>query len=358
MCIRDFEEFVSLNTYFLSPSLLHEYLFGEPFKPEPEKTINHPIDEKFLFAIRECYKNNDIKHLENILEENDIWLDILIRLSGFSYELLGRLLLLLDEKSKSGEIIDDKLNTLINLCRKKRKRLPGDSQNIKKYFEDCKKLISFIISYASFGKLSQYLKKAIKKSNLWNYQLSEISLRFEQPIESLNKFLSTSDGQEKLILECLNRFYNLVSRGEQKAYEGYNYEDILVKYLRCHGIQAEGTTPENKKAKDSNNKDKCRNWDIYIPSKSQPKIVIECMYNVTTSSGQTNKCKAIVECLPKLKEKNISVLVLMDGAGWIARGSDTKKLLKEKDICVFTFNKNSLKGGINFISSLLNSHSR
>ena len=174
-------------------------------------------------------------------------------------------------------------------------------------------------------------------------------MRFEHPIKELNTLLFAADGQEELILGCLNRFYKLVSRGELKAHEGYSYEDILVKYLHCCGIGAERKTPENKKTKNSRKKDQCRKWDVYIPSKSAPKVVIECMYNVTTSSGQTTKHDRVLNCSTDLQEKGISVFVLMDGAGWIVRASDAKKYLEEENICVFTFHRESLKKLVKFV---------
>ena len=153
--------------------------------------------------------------------------------------------------------------------------------------------------------------------------------------------------KEELVIKYLQELYKLVSRGEQKAFEGYGYEGVLLKYLSSYGIVAEGTSPEKEEPPEMKNL--CRNWDIYIPNKSQPFIVIECMYNVTTSSGQTNKRRAILKCLPELRKKGICVFVLMDGAGWIARKSDARKILEEKDICTFTFNKDSLEAMKNLI---------
>jgi hypothetical protein len=334
LCIKDFEVFVGLNTYFLSPPVLHEYLFGKSFDFQ---SSNNVIDINFLQKIRNC---QSAEQLENILRHNPIWLDILIRLTVSSYESLGRLLLLLDEKYKEKRITNKALNEKIRLCLGKGKQLPKDSQGIKNNFEKCKALISFLVSKAFFMNLSEFLRQAVSdSSDLWRYLLEEITLRFEQPMEGFKILLSASKNREEPIIRYLQELYKLVSRGEQKAFEGYGYENVLLEYFSAHGIMAEGTSSEKEKTPE----DLCRNWDIYIPNKFQPRIVIECMYNVTTSSGQTNKCKAILECLPRLNKKGIRVFVLMDGAGWIARKSDAKKLIEEEKICVFTFNKSNLE---------------
>jgi len=340
VCIKDFETFVSLNTYFLSPPILHRYLLEEFLDSQ---NLNNIIDINFLHKIRSC---QSAEQLEDILEHNPVWLDILIRLTASSYESLGRLLILLDEKYKSGKIINNKLNELIKSCIGKGRQLPKDSQGIKKKFEKCKALISLLVSKAFFRNLSEFLRQAVSdSSDLWRYLLKEITLRFEQPMEGFKILLSASKNREKLIIQYLEELYKLVSRGEQKAFEGYGYENILLKYFSAHGIKAEGTSSEGEEPLE----DLCRNWDLYIPNKSQPKIVVECMYNVTTSSAQTNKCETILKCLPKLNKKGIHVFVLMDGAGWIARKSDAKKLLEKENVCVFTFNKDCLKTITDFI---------
>jgi len=340
VCIKDFKRFVNLNTYFLSPPILYRYLFG---KFPGSQNLSNIIDTNFLHKIRNCQSP---EQLEDILRHNPIWLDVLIRLTISSYESLGRLLILLNEKYKSEKIIKAELNKLIKSCKGKRKQLPKDSQDIKNNFEKCKALISFLVSKAFFKSLTKFLKQAVSdSSDLWEYLLKEITLRFEQPMEGFKILLSASKNREEPIIQYLRELYKLVSRGEQKAFEGYGYESVLLEYLSAHGIKAEGTSSEREEPVE----DLCRNWDIYIPNKSKPKIVVECMYNVTTSSGQTNKCKAILECLPKLNKKGIRVFVLMDGAGWIARKSDAKKLLEEENICVFTFNKDCLKNITNFM---------
>jgi len=343
-CIRDFKTFVSLNTFFLSPTTLYKYLFGKTSSFSSSATT--VVDASFLTKIRAC---NSPKELEGLLNDNPTWLDILIKLT-ISYETLGRLFSLLNYELE--RIANNELKEAIIPCLKSRKKqLPETSKDIKDKFENCKGLISLLMSKAFFGELSEFLKQAIDdSSSLWRYLLEEIFLRFEQPIEGFKILLKAAEGKEEVILQYLNELYKKASRGEQKVLEGYDYEAVLLEYLLNCGIEAERISSEEEIPKDL-----CRNWDIYIPNKSQPKFVIECMYNVTTSSGQTNKCKAILECLPKLKKKSIGVLVLMDGAGWIARGSDAKKLLKEKDLCVFTFNKDSLEGALNFIGSFLKS---
>ena len=93
-----------------------------------------------------------------------------------------------------------------------------------------------------------------------------------------------------------------------------------------------------------------RNWDVYVPDKEKPKILIEVMYMITTASGMTNKRKVVLEEGKKYLGK---VFVLMDGIGWMARWSDAKKLKDAPPIYVFSFHKDSIQEMIERIKKLM-----
>ena len=86
-----------------------------------------------------------------------------------------------------------------------------------------------------------------------------------------------------------------------------------------------------------------RTMDFIIPNKQNPKIIIECSFLVTTSSGQGDKSKT---------EKNIQNLItkyyptakffgFVDGIGWYVRKGDLKRMISAYDD-VFTFHKDEI----------------
>jgi len=279
---------------------------------------------------------------------------MVIRFTIASYESLGRLFIYLTKKYNDNKIINDDLKEQIEACKNKARGLPSDSQSIKKKFTQCKELIAYIISLMYFEELSNFFRNNIENGDIFDSILDELKVRYEEPCMGFKKLLELAENfiEKDVYLNDLAIYlyhsYNLVSKGETKAYEGYSYEKILLDYLQENGITAEGTlSSENNNEGTEGSPDLCRNWDIYIPNKNNPTTVIEIMYNVTTSSGMTNKVKAINECAEK--HPDLKIFVLMDGAGWIARSSDAKKLIDNDKICVFTFDKNSLQKIINLL---------
>ncbi len=79
---------------------------------------------------------------------------------------------------------------------------------------------------------------------------------------------------------------------------------------------------------------------IAIPSASQPRIVIDITYGITTSSTQTKyaeRAEAVASKIRTLNEgkqdrKKSIFINVVDGAGWVARQSDLNKLERCSDI--------------------------
>jgi hypothetical protein len=88
------------------------------------------------------------------------------------------------------------------------------------------------------------------------------------------------------------------------------------------------------------------NIDLIYPSKSNPKICIECTYQLTTASGQTKKIDSnnqlykALKNYSKEKRHEITFINFIDGAGWIARGlSDLKRFYEN---CDYIINYNTI----------------
>ncbi|MCS7087822.1 MAG: hypothetical protein NZL91_03895 [Thermoflexales bacterium] len=82
------------------------------------------------------------------------------------------------------------------------------------------------------------------------------------------------------------------------------------------------------------------NVDFAIPSLSDPKILIMCSFQETTSSGQSTKARDMLTAYNRLREANSRdrtsrVFVnFADGGGWLARKQDYKRLVENCDYFV------------------------
>ena len=87
-----------------------------------------------------------------------------------------------------------------------------------------------------------------------------------------------------------------------------------------------------------------RTMDFIVPNKKNPKIIIECSFLVTTSSGQGDKSKTegtikklITKYYPKAK-----FIGFVDGIGWYVRKADLMRMVSAYDD-VFTFHKEEIE---------------
>jgi len=84
--------------------------------------------------------------------------------------------------------------------------------------------------------------------------------------------------------------------------------------------------------------------DFIIPNKKSPKMIIECSYVVTTSSGMGDKAKTeqrVAERIKKHYPKSLFV-GFVDGIGWYVRRGDLERMVKTYDF-VFTFRKDEVE---------------
>lgn len=92
-----------------------------------------------------------------------------------------------------------------------------------------------------------------------------------------------------------------------------------------------------------------RNIDFIIPSKENPKVLIEVSYMVTTGSGQTTKQRDERDTFLTIEKYNddndtdIKFVSFIDGAGWLGRQKDLKKLFKHCHYAINLHNINDLK---------------
>lgn len=70
-----------------------------------------------------------------------------------------------------------------------------------------------------------------------------------------------------------------------------------------------------------------------IPDANNPKIVIDCSYNITTSSTQSKYAEKIKDTRKQIKDHGRTVLIVnvLEGAGWVGRQSDFKTIYENSD---------------------------
>lgn len=87
-----------------------------------------------------------------------------------------------------------------------------------------------------------------------------------------------------------------------------------------------------------------RTMDFIIPSKKNPRIIVESSFLVTTSSGQGDKSKAEISIDLLIKEHypKAKFIGFIDGIGWYVRKGDLKRMVAAYED-VFTFHKEEMK---------------
>lgn len=75
------------------------------------------------------------------------------------------------------------------------------------------------------------------------------------------------------------------------------------------------------------------NYSFIIPDNKRPKILINCSYNITTSSTQSRFSDSVFRTKEKIKKSGNKILTVnvLEGAGWIGRQSDLKTIYENSD---------------------------
>lgn len=90
--------------------------------------------------------------------------------------------------------------------------------------------------------------------------------------------------------------------------------------------------------------DEKRTLDFIVPDKTNPKLIIECSFVSTTSSGQGDKSKTEINLRRLLQTHypNAKFIGFIDGIGWYVRKQDLKRMVTAYDE-VFTFHDEELR---------------
>lgn len=357
------QEYISKNTFLLTPSLVREYLIKSGVIKDTQESSDESSNntdellklkgnlENFLVFLHS--KPSQSEFLSQFTNNID-FIDFFVTLALESYEVLCRILILLNKHYKENKIKDNKLMEFIAQVIKetRKKSLPETSIALKNKLKKDKSirlLVAYILYKAFSEDFGKYYAENISNGELHEPLAKSLTAFCERvsTIEALAELLQKYPEGKSSILDVLLLMYLSKSKGMKKAIEGIEYEKVLKEVLDYYKIPHE--LEEDEEDEVNEGASTTRKWDLYIPNKSSPQIVIEVMYMITTSSGMTNKRKVIIRESTSTDRK---IFVLMDGAGWIARWSDAKKIL-QADVYTFTFHKDSLTEAIEKIKELI-----
>ena len=154
--------------------------------------------------------------------------------------------------------------------------------------------------------------------------------------------------------EMLDTLVRYKEKGPHAARSDNNPETVIGRVIKaCSLTFDQGDLPELAAAAPRGK----RSMDFIIPDRRAPKLVVECSYLATTSSGQGDKAKTerSIRDLIKRHYPGCMFVGFVDGIGWTVRASDLARMVDAFDD-VFTLHAdelarfaellNTIKGGM------------
>ena len=277
------------------------------------------ISEGYIAVLK-----NLLSHLKDTIEEQGLsvktiseWLitdknglQALLTLTGISRETFLRLVSFVRIKN------DPDINILVN-----RKDWPPENREFTEWNQD--RLTTLLFSNEKFreGIVSLFFYGATKESISTNLPLFEYYKLTKEKFEF----------SVKALIDTIVRYKY---KGSYAADKRNNPENLIIEVLERLNVPYEkGKIP---------NVD--RQMDFLIPSRANPKIIIESSYVVTTSSGQGDKAKTEQGVYEKIKKHYPDSLFIgfLDGLGWLVRRGDLRRMTLAYDD-VFTFRNDELE---------------
>jgi hypothetical protein len=295
------------------------FYFSNPEFEEKYEAYLNSLNETLL-VLKNKVETEGLRkaHIENLLLEKVNGLRALLALTGFSNESLKRLISVI-------RVVDNpELNALV--CKDKWHR-PMPSEEITEWSDE--KIASMIKSNEYFrkglvniffeGSTVPFLANAVPLFELKKLSISK--LRFEIPA----------------MIDTLIRYKEKGSR----AGMGFNNPETLIAAI-LSDLKLSYESGDLGELID-NAPDKKRTMDFIIPSKKDPRVIVESSFLVTTSSGQGDKSKTeiSIDSLIKNHYPKAKFIGFVDGIGWYVRKGDLKRMVGAY-VDVFTFHKDEL----------------
>jgi len=309
---QKFSTVISKNTF---------YFYNREFEESYEGYVNS-IKETLLVLKNQIQNTGCRKELfEDLIYKKENGLRALLALTGFSNESLKRLITFI-------RIVDDpELNVLIHKEKWITEAEINNKENIKEWpdnkiqkkIRESKYFRKGLVNIFFEGSTIPILSKALPLFELKKLSISKLNFEIDALIDTLIRY------KEK---------------GSYSGKKENNPEVVIENILDEMGI---GYETGDLSELIENAPDTKRTMDFIIPSKRSPKIIIECSYLVTTSSGQGDKSKTeiSIDSLIKGHYPKAHFLGFVDGIGWYVRKDDLKRMVAAYED-VFTFHQEEL----------------
>jgi len=236
------------------------YFFNPSFEERYEGELS-ALSQTLMVLKNEIDNQGFKKELfENFLAEKDIALKALLTLTGFSNESLKRLITL-------SRIVD---NPELDSILYKKHWSTDHAQDIKEWSDP---------KIAKLIRENAYFRKGIV--NLFFEGATILFLRERLPLFELKKLnLAKLSFETHALVDTIVRYK---AKGSSSGKADNNSELVIKELLASIDIPFEsGDLPHFFQSEN----DKKRTMDFIIPDKQDPKIIIECSFVVTTSSGK------------------------------------------------------------------------
>jgi len=298
------------------------YFYNREFEEAYEGYVNS-IKETLL-VLKNQIQNTGLKKelFEDLIYKKENGLRALLALTGFSNESLKRLITFM-------RIVDDpELNALVYKEKWITEAEIADRENIKEWSDnkiqkkirENKFFRKGLINIFFEGSTIPILSNALPLFELKKLSISKLNFEIDALIDTLIRY------KEK---------------GSYSGKKENNPETVIENILDEIGI---GFEKGDLSELISNAPDTKRTMDFIIPDKKNPRIIIECSYLVTTSSGQGDKSKTEISIDRLIKEHypEARFLGFVDGIGWYVRKNDLKRMVVAYED-VFTFHKEEIE---------------
>ena len=295
------------------------YFKNIEFEEEHEAYISSLAQN--LFLLKNKIEREGIKEeifVEHLMTTEE-GLEALLTLTGFSKESLLRLITFI-------RIINDEaLNNLVNKDVWPRENFEREwnLEKIKKLIKTNKKFAEGIVNLFFKGSTIPIIRQVLPLFEFKKLDINKLSFSTEALIDTIVRYKT---------------------KGSYSASKLRNPEIVIENVLNQMKIPFEKGQLKNIP----------RTLDFIIPNKDCPKIVIECSYVVTTSSGMGDKAKTEQKVREVLKKNYPNVLFLgfVDGIGWYVRRGDLRRMVEAYDF-VFTFRKDEIERFKKLVESVM-----
>jgi len=294
------------------------YFFNPIFEEKYESYLNS-IKETLLVLKNEI-ENEGLKKVqfERLIGEKENGLRALLALTGFSNEYLKRLttvIRVVNNPELSRLVSKDKWceNEPVETIKE------WSDEKIQKMLTTNEYFRKGIVNIFFEGSTIPFLSNTIPLFELKKLSISKLKFDVPSMIDTLIRYKekgSYSGMKEKnpetLIETLLNNLNILFEKG-----------DLSELIENAHSTK--------------------RTMDFIIPSKKNPRIIVESSFLVTTSSGQGDKSKTEISIDLLIKEHypQAKFIGFIDGIGWYVRKGDLKRMVAAYED-VFTFHKDEL----------------